>query len=293
MKNLMMILTLLSIQFCYEAERSNALDPGTSALRLMQYMVVGISGSQSGSGTGTGTSTSGMETVSKNFTFVTSYSVSSVGTISSGYSDISADNTYLFISEGSYNDKIYKLLPDQNSILNTVTPSYCFSPSALAVRNSNKLYCAGDIYYNKSNIYVHDYAGTSLSNFTVFDNSLGSAINSSGSNPMTGMDFWTDTSLVIITSNSNIYYATASGTGTGNVTSKITNTVGNAGITKFNDKLIVGNSTAKKLYLLNSSTGAVLDSITTAQTPVGVVYFQNYLWVLCTDARIYKYTVTN
>lgn len=57
MKNLMMITILLSFQFCYDAERSNALDPGTSALRLMQYAVMGNSGSLSGSGSGTGTST--------------------------------------------------------------------------------------------------------------------------------------------------------------------------------------------------------------------------------------------
>lgn len=58
MKNYLIILTLLSLQFCYEAERSNALDPGTSALRLMQYAVMGSSGSLAGTGSGTGTGTS-------------------------------------------------------------------------------------------------------------------------------------------------------------------------------------------------------------------------------------------
>ncbi len=60
---------------------------------------------------------------------------------------------------------------------------------------------------------------------------------------------------------------------------------------QFNDRLIVGNSSGKKIYLLNSSTGAIIDSIAIAQPPTGLVYFQNYLWVLYTDKRIYKYTV--
>ena len=275
----MILIPLLLIFFnCYQANRNNPFDPGSSS-SLYFFLT---NDTLTGATTGTGIS----EVASKNFTFVTSYSVDQVITYPrTEYPlDISADSTYLFISYYGYSGQyVIKLLPDQNNFISKFDTQCNSANSALAIKN-NKIY-AGPV--SLSYLCVYDYSGAKLSQFQVFDNSTGSEISST----MRGMDFWTDTSIVLMTFSTTIYFVNTSATGTGNVISKLTNTVGNAGITKFNDKLIVGNSSGKKIYLLNSSTGAVLDTIAIAQPPSGLVYFQNYLWVLCTDKRIYKYIV--
>ncbi len=285
MKKAISFLSLFFFLHCTEAK----LDENVQLLhfyRLLSVSGSAGSGAATGAGTSTGTGTGISDVASKNFTFVTSYSVDQViqSQMSDYAPDISADSTYLFISYKSYwGTYVIKLLPDQNSFISSFDNQCTSTNSALAVKN-NKIYVGGNA---NGDICVHDYSGAKLSQFQAFDNSTSSGISS-----MLGMDFWTDTSLVLMTSSTTIYFVNTSATGTGNVTSKLTNTVGNAGITKFNDKLIVGNSNNKKIYLLNSSTGAVLDTIAIAQPPSGLVYFQNYLWVLCTDKRIYKYTVT-